>query len=74
MAKRNSDGDVLANKLNLGLAKHKSLLASWMGSESETAATNDTADHSQDDDLRQDYAHDRYVGQHRNRGLFSPHC
>lgn len=63
MSKRNSDGDVLTNKLNLGLAKQKSLLASWMGTEPVSTAPNETEEQFNDDDLKQDYAHDRYVGQ-----------
>ncbi|KAF2852150.1 hypothetical protein T440DRAFT_497730 [Plenodomus tracheiphilus IPT5] len=59
MSKRNSDGDVLTNKLNLGLAKQKSLLASWMGTDPASDATNETEAQFNDEDLKQDYAHDR---------------
>ncbi|KAH9871722.1 hypothetical protein J1614_005978 [Plenodomus biglobosus] len=59
MSKRDSDGDVLINKLNLGLAKQKSLLASWMGTEPVSNATNETEEQFNDEDLKQDYAHDR---------------
>ena len=62
MSKRDSDGDVLTNRLALGLAKNQKLLASWMGEKSEpSSAVNDAAKpQEEDDDLKQDYAHDRY--------------
>lgn len=62
MSKRNSDGDVLTNRLNLGLAKNQKILASWMGVAPEsTATTNDTVEQVEDDDLKQNYGHDRCV-------------
>ncbi|KAF2268114.1 hypothetical protein CC78DRAFT_530492 [Lojkania enalia] len=35
MSKRNSESDVLVNRLNVGLAKHQKLLASWLGPKSK---------------------------------------
>lgn len=62
MSKRNSDGDVLTNRLNLGLAKHQKLLASWMGSPSDTdPVTEGTKPPNDDEDLKVDYGHDRYT-------------
>jgi hypothetical protein len=61
MSKKNSDGDVLANRLSLGLAKHQKLLASWMGSQPDTQLANDTSkNEDEDSELKQDfYGHDR---------------
>lgn len=62
MAKRNNDGDVLTNRLNIGLAKHQSLLASWMGpAESTQNSTAPTSqDEKEDDDLNSNvFGHDR---------------
>lgn len=35
MSKRKIDGDVLVNRLSVGLANHKKLLASWTGLQTE---------------------------------------
>ncbi|KAF2133328.1 hypothetical protein P153DRAFT_274312, partial [Dothidotthia symphoricarpi CBS 119687] len=64
MAKRNSDGDVLTNRLSIGLAKHQSLLASWMGPAESTPNSNTAAltsqDEKEDDDLNANvFGHDR---------------
>jgi hypothetical protein len=61
MSKRNSDGDVLANRLSLGLAKNQKLLASWMGSEPSAQSTEDTSKTEDEDvELKQNfYGHDR---------------
>ncbi|KAF2735072.1 hypothetical protein EJ04DRAFT_492382 [Polyplosphaeria fusca] len=50
MSKRNSDGDVLANRLNVGLAKSQRLLASWMGPKDDIEPQNEQAREIQDDD------------------------
>ncbi|KAF1920714.1 hypothetical protein BDU57DRAFT_431377, partial [Ampelomyces quisqualis] len=49
MSKRNSDGDVLANRLSLGLAANQRLLASWMGTSTDQQTTNHTSN-TQDED------------------------
>jgi hypothetical protein len=61
MSKRNSDGDVLANRLSLGLAKNQKLLASWMGSEPHAQPADDASKTEDEDvDLKQIlYGHDR---------------
>ncbi|KAI8937188.1 hypothetical protein NX059_006397 [Plenodomus lindquistii] len=59
MSKRNSDGDVLFNRVNLGLAKRKNILASMLGSEPVSDTTIETEDQFNDDDLKQDHAYDR---------------
>lgn len=63
MSKRNIEGDVLANRLSLGLAKNQKLLASWMGTQPEAQPANDTTKIEEDDtELKQDFfGHDRYV-------------
>lgn len=51
-AKRKADpADVLVNKLNVGLAKHKRLLASWSGLKPEEAAGS-AVDTNDDDDFK----------------------
>ena len=62
MSKRNSDGDVLTNRLSLGLAKHQKLLNSWLGpstSSSAPAESGSTPRDEQDEELEQDFGHDR---------------
>jgi hypothetical protein len=63
MSKRDSEGDVLANRLSLGLAKNQKLLASWMGTQPDAQPTNDTLEtEEEDNELKQDFfGHDRYV-------------
>jgi hypothetical protein len=61
MSKNTNDGDVLANRLSLGLAKHQKLLASWMGSQPDVQPANDTSKiEEEDSELKQDFfGHDR---------------
>jgi hypothetical protein len=61
MSTKNNDGDVLANRLSLGLAKHQNLLASWMGSQPNAQPADDTSKNEEEDsELKQDfYGHDR---------------
>jgi hypothetical protein len=61
MSKRNNDGDVLANRLSLGLAKNQKLLASWMGSQPEAQPANETSKiEDEDSELKQEFfGHDR---------------
>jgi hypothetical protein len=63
MSKRNNEGDVLANRLSLGLAKHQKLLASWMGTQPDAQpANNDSKNEDEDNELKQNFfGHDRYV-------------
>ena len=65
MSKRNSDGDVIANRLSLVEAKGQRLLATLFGSRPESTATSNGAKSlDADDDLKEDFGHDRYA--HRN--------
>lgn len=51
--KRKADpADVLVNKLNVGLAKHKRLLASWSGLKPEEASAGSQVDTNDDDDFK----------------------
>jgi hypothetical protein len=61
MSKNTNDGDVLANRLSLGLAKHQKLLASWMGSQPDAQPANNTSKiEEEDSELKQDFfGHDR---------------
>ncbi|KAG9192967.1 hypothetical protein G6011_11701 [Alternaria panax] len=63
MSKRNNDGDVIANRISLLEAKGQKLLASLYGSRPDWDTTINDATKSQDgdddQDLRQNYAHDR---------------
>jgi hypothetical protein len=62
MSKRNSDGDVLSNRLSLGLAKNQKLLASWMGTHTNAQPATDTSksEEEEDNDLKQEsFGHDR---------------
>jgi hypothetical protein len=63
MSKRDNEGDVLANRLSLGLAKNQMLLASWMGTEPDAQPKNDGPEvEEEDNELKQDFfGHDRYV-------------
>jgi hypothetical protein len=40
MSKRKIDGDVLVNRLSVGLANHRKLLASWTGLQTEAEPRN----------------------------------
>lgn len=61
MAKRSSDGDVLANRISLLQAKGQTLLASLYGSRPDwdSGDTAATAQDEDDQDLKHNYAHDR---------------
>ncbi len=61
--KRDNDGDVIANRLSLVEAKGQRLLASMFGSLPEPKETNNGAKSTtdEDEDLKQDSGHDRYV-------------
>jgi hypothetical protein len=63
MSKRDNAGDVVANRISLLEAKGQKLLASLYGSRPEwnTAAEGaaKTQDEDDDQDLKQNYAHDR---------------
>jgi hypothetical protein len=61
MSKRNSDGDVLANKLSLGLANRQKLLAAMMGPPEDDPATQGTSKNEEDEDDLVDsgFGHDR---------------
>ncbi|KAH4350062.1 hypothetical protein HBI56_109420 [Parastagonospora nodorum] len=61
MSKRDNEGDVLANRLSLGLAKNQKLLASWMGTQPDAQPTNDIVKTEEEDhELKQDFfGHDR---------------
>jgi hypothetical protein len=57
MSKRNNDGDVIANRLNLVEAKGQRFLASLLGP--QPAAHETTTALAADDDLKEDFGHDR---------------
>ncbi|CAA9966452.1 DUF3245 domain containing protein [Pyrenophora teres f. maculata] len=62
MSKRNNDGDVIANRISLLEAKGQKLLASLYGSRPDWDPADSTAKTQNDDDdqdLKQNYAHDR---------------
>jgi hypothetical protein len=61
MSKRSSDGDVLSNRLSLGLAKNQKLLASWVGTQTEPEPVKDKSQiEEEDNELKQtNYGHDR---------------
>jgi hypothetical protein len=62
MSKRNSEGDVIANRISLLEAKGQKLLASLYGSRPDWDTTDNAAktqDEDDDQDLKQNYAHDR---------------
>ncbi|RMZ71459.1 Proline iminopeptidase [Pyrenophora seminiperda CCB06] len=63
MNRRNNDGDVIANRISLLEAKGQKLLASLYGSRPDWDSADDSAAKAQDDDddqdLKQNYAHDR---------------
>lgn len=63
MSMRADEGDILANRLNLGLAKNQKLLASWMGTEPDAQPKNDDPKiEEENNELKQDFfGHDRYV-------------
>jgi hypothetical protein len=58
MSKRNSDGDVLENKLSLGLAKSQKILASMLGPAPESHANpTTTPEYNEDeDDFKKEFA------------------
>jgi hypothetical protein len=57
------EGDILANRLSLGLAKHQKLLSSWMGTQPDAQPANDTTKiEEEDNELSQgSFGYDRYV-------------
>ncbi|KAF7443887.1 hypothetical protein A1F99_119610 [Pyrenophora tritici-repentis] len=62
MSKRNNDGDVIANRISLLEAKGQKLLASLYGSRPDWDSVGSAAKTQNDDDdqdLKQNYAHDR---------------
>jgi hypothetical protein len=62
MSKRTNDGDVIANRISLLEAKGQKLLASLYGSRPDWDTTNDATqsrDEDDDQDLKQNYVHDR---------------
>jgi hypothetical protein len=63
MSKRDNDGDVIANRISLLEAKGQKLLVSLYGSRPEWDTTAQgaakTQDEDDDQDLKQNYAHDR---------------
>ncbi|KAH7400598.1 hypothetical protein DE146DRAFT_611501 [Phaeosphaeria sp. MPI-PUGE-AT-0046c] len=61
MSKGNSDGDVLANKLSLGLANRQKLLASLMGPPADASAASETSKNEEEDaELEHiNFGHDR---------------
>jgi hypothetical protein len=61
MSKRNNDGDVIANRISLLEAKGQKLLASLYGSRPDwdTGDGAATPQDEDDQDLKQNYAHDR---------------
>jgi hypothetical protein len=62
MSKRNSDGDVLTNRLSLGLAKHQKLLSSWLGPSTSPGTpleSGSTPRDEQEDEHEQNFGHDR---------------
>ncbi|CAN9162928.1 unnamed protein product [Alternaria alternata] len=62
MSKRTNDGDVIANRISLLEAKGQKLLASLYGSRPDWDTTNNATqsrDEDDDQDLKQNYAHDR---------------
>jgi hypothetical protein len=63
MSKRNMEGDILANRLSLGLAKHQKLLSSWMGTQPDAQPADDTTKiEEEDNELSQgSFGYDRYV-------------
>lgn len=61
MSKRNSDGDVLANRLSLGMGSRQKLLASLMGPPAADPAANETLKIEEEDAELEDvnFGHDR---------------
>jgi hypothetical protein len=59
MSKRNSDGDVLTNRINLGLAKSQRLLASMIGPATESHAKSTATpepEEEEEEDFRKGFA------------------
>jgi hypothetical protein len=55
MSKRDSEGDILVNRLNVGLAKHKRLLASWTSYDTESEpGESELNKKDEEDDLKAD--------------------
>ena len=62
MSKRNVEGDVIANRLSLVEAKGQRLLASLFGPRPESTATSNGAKSADaDEDLKEEFGHDRWV-------------
>jgi hypothetical protein len=63
MAKRNSDGDVLANQVNVMLANQQRILAALLGSKSEDESKQEVVrEEHQEDDLKDEaLGYDRCV-------------
>lgn len=62
MSKRDNEGDVIANRISLLEAKGQKLLASLYGSRPDWSTVDGdakTQDEDDDQDLKQNYAHDR---------------
>jgi len=56
MSKRKTDGDVLVNRLSVGLANHKKLLASWTGLQTEAEPSNGASHEEREEDEFKDEA------------------
>ncbi len=62
MSKRNSDGDVIANRLSLVEAKGQKFLASLLGPQTEPSQPSNGANpQDEDEDLKEVFGHDRYI-------------
>lgn len=60
MSTRNTDGDVIANRLNLVEAKGQNFLAVLFKSRPDEASTvSTTKPQDEDEDLKRDYGHDQ---------------
>jgi hypothetical protein len=59
MSKRNNEGDVIANRISLLEAKGHQLLTSLYGSRLAWDTTESAQVEDDDQDLKQNYAHDR---------------
>lgn len=59
METKKLDGDVLANRLSLAEAKGQRFLASLLGPQPADTADNATKVQNEDEDLKEDYGHDR---------------
>jgi len=70
MSKRNLDGDVLGNRVNLGLAKSQKLLASMLGPAPESHATTAAIPEVDEDDY--DFKKDFVDPEQCVRRVFNP--